>query len=355
MNFHNINEGARTIRGLAVLLLLILLTACQATEYPVDHEQLGSEERIVIRFSHVVGENTPKGLASRKFAKLLKEKTNGYVEVQVFPNGYLYKDGEELDALLQGDIQMIAPATSKITSIVPEWQVLDLPFAFQDVSEVHEYLSGNLRQKFMNKLKANGVFPLAIWDNGFKQITNNNHLITSPEDFTSLRFRIMPSPVIKNQFETLGSETHSKSFNEVYQLLEKKSIHGQENTFSNIVSKDLQSLQEYLTVSNHGYLGYVVIVNKKFWDGLPKDVQMVIKETMKEVTEWEVQLAKELNRKNLREIETCSCIEIYELSKQEKQQWEDALKPVYKQFEARFGAEYIEQLPKFKETELPKN
>jgi tripartite ATP-independent transporter DctP family solute receptor len=355
VNFHFGSGLIRTFWIVAGLFLLILLAACQEGTYAVDHEQLSKEERIVIRFSHIVGENTPKGLAARKFAKLVKEKSNGYVEVQIFPNGYLYKDGEELEALLDGDIQMIAPATSKITSLVPEWQVLDLPFAFQDVNEVHEYLEGNLSQGLMNKLQTSGLYPLAIWDNGFKQITNNSHPIMYPEEFSGLRFRIMPSPVIKNQFETLGANTQSNSFNEVYQLLDQGSINAQENTFSNIVSKDLPSLQKYLTVSNHGYLGYFVLMNKEFWNDLPKDVQDLIIETMKEVTEWEIQMAKKLNGQNLLDLEMCNCIEIHVLSNQEKQLWEDALTPVYNQFEERFGAEYILQLPKNKEVKIPKN
>src|SRR5699024_10289857 len=114
--------------------------SCQMKSYPKDYEQLSDEERIVIRLSHVVGENTPKGLASRYFAEKVKERTDGYVEVQVFPNSKLYKDGEELDALIDGDIQMIIPATSKITPLVPEWQVIDLPFAFADVYEIYDYL-----------------------------------------------------------------------------------------------------------------------------------------------------------------------------------------------------------------------
>lgn len=349
VSFQHVNNHLRCLGALTVMLLLTTLVACQTGEYPVDHEQLSSEDRIVIRFSHIVGENTPKGLAARKFAKLIRERSNGLVEVQVFPNGYLYKDGEEMEALLNGDIQMVAPATSKVTKVVPEFQVLDLPFAFRNSDEVHEYLSSELGKKALAQLQTKGYYPLSIWDNGFKQMTNNQHELKRPEDFSGLRFRIMPSEVIKNQFITLNASTQSNSFNEVFQLLEDKAIDGQENTFSNIVSKEIHSLQQFLTISNHGYLGYVVLMNKQFLDGLPIDIQRLIKETMKEVTAWEIKLSKELNEQNLNDLQTCNCMEIHSLTDQERQLWEDALQPVYTHFVDRFGAEYIEQLPRFKE------
>ncbi|WP_245308384.1 DctP family TRAP transporter solute-binding subunit [Halalkalibacter urbisdiaboli] len=331
-----------------VLTVFILLTGCGAKSYPEDHEQLSEDERIIIRFSHIVGEQTPKGLAARRFAKLIKERSNGYIEVQVFPNGYLYKDGEELEALKKGDIQMIAPATSKITNIVPEWQILDLPFAFHNVEEVHDYLEGKIGNRLMTKLEAKGFYPVSTWDNGFKQMTNSSHPLREIEDFSGLQLRVMPSPVLKAQFSELNTRTQSNSFNEVFHLLENKEIVGQENTFSNIYSKNLQLLQNYLTVSNHGYLGYVVLMNKTFWDGLPEDVQSLLQETMDEVAVWERMIAQELNSLNFRELEKCNCIDIHHLTADEKRLWEEAFEPVYQQVEYKFGTEYIRQLPKNK-------
>jgi tripartite ATP-independent transporter DctP family solute receptor len=329
--------------------MAVFITGCNSASYPVDHEQISKEERIVIRFSHVVGEQTPKGLAARRFAQLLKERSNGLIEVQVFPNGNLYKDGEELEALQKGDIQMIAPATSKVTALAPEWEVMDLPFAFRDSADVHEYLNGEVGKKLLARLELKGLYPLGIWDNGFKQMTNQLRPLVTPKDFTGLGFRIMPSTVIKSQFTALHVRTQINSFDEVYQLLEKEQIDGQENTFSNIVSKDLHTLQNYLTISNHGYLGYVVLMNPQFWEGLPNEVQKLITDTFQEVTEWEVKLAQELNEKNQQDLESCHCIEIHRLTEEEKQLWEDALQPVYQTFENRFRAEYINMLPKNKE------
>lgn len=320
---------------------------CQVSTYPEDHEQLSQEERIVIRFSHVVGEETPKGLAARKFAQLMNERTDGFVEVQVFPNGYLYKDGEEIDALRRGDLQMIAPATSKVTDLVPEWGVIDLPFAFESVEEVSQYLNSPIGEELVEKLAKFNMTVLAVWDNGFKQITNNRNPIVYPRDAFNLRFRIMPSEILYKQFETIGAKAEAYAFDEVFKLLEAKEIDGQENTFSNIISKNTHSMQRYLTISNHGYLGYLVIVNQQFWAELPLEIKQIFLETLAEVTEWELALAQALNKKKEEEILQCRCIQVYTLSEEERLHWENALQPVYTYFNQKYGSRYTERLPKF--------
>ncbi|WP_164215850.1 DctP family TRAP transporter solute-binding subunit [Virgibacillus sp. YIM 98842] len=330
-----------------MIIVLVFIAACQVQSFPEDHEQLSEDERIVIRFSHVVGEDTPKGLASRKFAELVEEKTDGYVEVQVFPNSFLYKDGEEIEALLEGDVQMLAPSTSKITEWVPEWKVIDLPFAFRNEEELHDYLNSSAGKILENKLVQKGFYPLAFWENGFKQVTNNKNPLHYPEDFEGLNFRIMSSDVLKEQFELLGADAQTDSFDQVFPLLEQGVLNAQENTYSNIVSKNIHKVQSHLTVSNHGYLGYLVLINNDFWQGLSDEVQVVILDAMEEVTEWEKEKARELNKKEYEYLQECRCIEIHELSDSEKIIWEDVLNPLYDSFSEMYGKQYIDYLPKF--------
>lgn len=323
------------------------LVACQVKSYPTDHEQLSDEERIVIRLSHVVGENTPKGLASRYFAEKVKERTNGYVEVQVFPNSKLYKDGEELDALIDGDIQMIIPATSKITPLIPEWQVIDLPFAFDDVYEIQDYLTTPAGKVLKKKLEEKDMYLLSFWDNGFKQMTNNVSALIEPEDFTDLQFRVMSSEVLVEQFSLLDAEAKIETFDQVYSHLEKGKINAQENTFSNIVNKNMHSVQKHMTVSNHGYLGYLVLMNADFWHSLPDDIQVIILDVLDETTQWEIEVAQKINEEDYQVLKDCKCIEIHELNEEEQQSWEEALEPIYDYFGKRYGAQYIEYLPKY--------
>src|SRR5699024_8757833 len=233
-------------------------------------------------------------LASRYFAEKVKERTDGYVEVQVFPNSKLYKDGEELDALIDGDIQMIIPATSKITPLVPEWQVIDLPFAFADVYEIYDYLGSPAGKVLKKKLEEEGMYPLVFWDNGFKQMTNNENPLHKPEDFTDLQFRVMSSEVLVEQFALLDADAKIETFDQVFSNLEKEKVNAQENTFSNIVNKNMYDVQEYITVSNHGYLGYLVLMNADFWHSLPDDIQVIILDVLDETTAWEIEVAQEV-------------------------------------------------------------
>ncbi|MCT1578354.1 DctP family TRAP transporter solute-binding subunit [Oceanobacillus kimchii] len=330
-----------------VIIFLFLLNACQVQSYPEDHEQLSEEERIVIRFSHVVGEETPKGLASRKFAELVEERTDGYVEVQVFPNSFLYKDGEEIEALLAGDVQMLAPSTSKITALVPEWKVIDIPFAFENEEEIHDYLNSSAGKILEDKLVQKGFYPLAFWESGFKQVTNNRNALHYPEDFEGLEFRIMSSDILKEQFSLLGAHAQVETFDQVFPLLEQGVLNAQENTYSNIVSKNIHKVQDHLTVSNHGYLGYLVLINDDFWKSLPDEVQVIIIDVMEEVTEWEIKKARELNVQEYEYLQECQCINIHELSDEEKNTWEETLDPLYERFTEKYGSQYIHYLPRF--------
>jgi len=267
--------------------------------------------------------------------------------VQVFPNSNLYKDAEELEALTDGDIQMIAPSTSKVTSLVPEWQVIDLPFAFQNVEEVQEYLNSPVGKVLKKKLEEQGMYPIAFWDNGFKQMSNTERPLRLPADFRGLQFRIMSSEVLMKQFTLMDATAQVETFDQVFRRLEVNKLNAQENTFSNIVNKNIHSLQEYLTISNHGYLGYLVLMNAEFWHRLPDDIQVIILDVLEETTEYELKMAQEVNEESYEVLKNCDCIDIHELSKHEQQSWEEALLPAYDYFAEQYGAQYIEYLPKY--------
>src|SRR6201988_2547038 len=241
-----------------------------------------AQSPIVIKFSHVVATNTPKGLAAEKIKELAEKYTEGKVKVEVYPNSQLYKDKEELEALQLGAVQMLAPSNAKFGPIgVKEFEVFDLPYILPDLKTLRKVTDGPLGAKLLKLLDSKGMIGLAYWDNGFKVMSANKKLLT-PADYKGVKFRIQPSKVLEAQFRALGAIPQVMAFGEVYQALQTGVVDGQENTWSNIYTQKMHEVQKYATVTNHGYIGYVVVVNKKFWDGLPADIRAQVEKATKE-------------------------------------------------------------------------
>lgn len=325
--------------GLVLVVALTLTAGCTARA--VDAEQYGPDEKIVIKFSHVVAAHTPKGLAARRFASLVAERTAGRVEVLVFPNAELFGDGEpEIRALLTGEVQMIAPSTAKLAEMMPQWQIFDLPYAFPDQQAVTRAMEGEVGERLFRELRRKGMLGLAMWDNGWKQMTADVELVY-PVDFQGLRFRVQPSRMLAEQFRVLGATAVPLPFNETYRALETGAVDGQENTASNIFSKKFHLVQKHMTISNHGYLGYVVIANAEFWESLPPDVRTVIEECLAETTQWVRENARRLNTEDLDRIGASGSVIVHEQSEVERQAWEAALLPVYELYRREVDADLV--------------
>lgn len=313
------------------------------SEYDDDQEKL--KDAIVIKVSHVVSENTPKGKAIRRFKALVEKNTKGKVRVEIYPNGSLYSDISEWDALKNNNVQMIIPATSKVSAYVPAYSVFDLPFAFDSYDDVQRAFEGNIGEILLKKVeKQENVKGLTFWYNGFKQITNSQRPLVSPGDFNRLHFRTMPGEVIKDQYQRMGAAVSHLPFIKTYENLEVGFIDGQENTISNIYSKKLYDHQSYLTVSNHTYLGYVVLMNEEFWDDLPEEYRVEIEEAMKQTTEWIRRHSIEINDEHMRELKRNTDLDIHILLNSEKEEWMKKLDPLYEEYEDEIGKELMREI-----------
>ncbi|WP_349772221.1 TRAP transporter substrate-binding protein [Brevibacillus borstelensis] len=330
------------VLGFLSAILIGFRTDLPFSPLAYDEEQEGLQDRLIIKFSHVVAENTPKGLAVERFSSLVKEKSNGRIEVQVFPNGILYSDITEYDALRNGDIQMIAPAFSNLADKIPEWSVLDLPFAFRDETDVEEAFNGEIGRLLFESLEPFDMKGMAFWNNGFKQMTSNRP-IRRPEDFKGQRFRIIQSKVLEAQFQALGAKGYGAPFTDVYQKLASGQVDGQENTISNIYTRRLYQVQRYMTLSNHGYLGYAVIMNKQFWEDLPPETQTIIQEALKETTAYSNQQALTINEQQWNQLQKMP-LEIHKLTAEETEVWQAAMKSVYDAFAPVIGPAIMKEL-----------
>jgi C4-dicarboxylate-binding protein DctP len=301
---------------------------------------------IVIKFSHVVAPNTPKGKGADKFKELAEKYTNGKVKVEVYPNSTLYKDKEELEALQLGAVQMLAPSNSKFGPIgIKDFEVFDLPFLLPNIAALRKVTDGPIGQKMLKLLDAKGMVGLAYWDNGFKDMSANKPL-HMPEDYKGQKFRIQSSKVLEAQFRLLGATPQVMAFSEVYQALQTGVVDGQENTPSNMYTQKFYEVQKYTALTNHGYIGYVVVVNKKFWDGLPADIRGQLEKAMKEATVYSNKISESENAEALEEIKKSGKTQILIPTKAEAAAMQKAMEPLYQDMASRVGKQLIDDVRK---------
>ncbi len=301
---------------------------------------------IVIKFSHVVANDTPKGKAAERFKELAEKATKGRVKVEVYPNSTLYKDKEELEALQLGAVQMLAPSLAKFGPLgVKEFEVFDIPYIFPSKDVLYRVTEGPIGKQLFQKLESKGITGLAYWDNGFKVMSANKPL-HHPADFKGLKMRIQSSKVLDAQMRALGANPQVMAFSEVYQALQTGVVDGTENPPSNLYTQKMHEVQKHVTVSNHGYLGYAVIVNKKFWDGLPADIRTELEGAMKEATKYANAIAQQENDQAMEAVKKSGKSTVYTLTDAEKAEWRKALQPVQKDMEGRIGKDLIQAVNK---------
>jgi C4-dicarboxylate-binding protein DctP len=307
-----------------------------------------AQQPIVIKFSHVVANDTPKGLAAEFFRKKADELTKGKVKVEVYANSTLYKDKEEMEALQLGAVQMLAPSLAKFGPLgVKEFEAFDLPYMFDNYAELHKVTQGPVGQSLLKKLEPKGIVGLAFWDNGFKSFSANTPIRT-PADLRAKKMRIQSSKVLEEQMRSLGALPQVMAFSEVYQALDTGVVDGTENPISNLYTQKMHEVQKHLTLTEHGYLGYAVIVNKKFWEGLPADIRGQLETAMKEATVYANKIAKEQNDKDLESVKKSGKTQVYVPTNEERMAFKKALVPVHQKMESRIGKDLIQSF--YKET-----
>ena len=322
-----------TIKALVCAVSIGLACVAQAAES-------ASTDPIVIKFSHVVADNTPKGQGALMFKKLVEERLPGKVKVEVYPNSSLFGDGKEMEALLIGDVQMLAPSLAKFEHYAKPVQIFDLPFLFDNIEAVDRFQASPEGRALLTSMEDKNITGLAYWHNGMKQLSANEPL-REPSDARGLKFRVQASNVLEEQFKALRANPRKMSFAEVYQGLQTGVVNGTENTWSNYYSQKVHEVQPYFTHSDHGVIDYMLITNTEFWKGLPDDVRTELEKIIEEVTVAVNKQADDLNREARAAIEKAGTSEIIELTPEQRQKWREAMKPVWDKFEDEIGADLI--------------
>ena len=305
-----------------------------------------AQAQMIIKFSHVVAEATPKGQGALKFKEVAEKLLPGKVQVQVFPSSQLFGDAKELEALLLGDVQLIAPSLSKFDRYTKKLQVFDLPFLFDDTEAVDRFQQGALGKALLTSMTSKGIRGLAYWHNGMKELSTNKDQLKRPEDVKGLKFRIQASDVLEAQFRALGANPQKMAFSEVYQALQTGVVDGQENTWSNIYSQKFYEVQKTIAATNHGVIDYMVITNAGWWDKLPPDVKKGLEQAMDEATKYANKLAEDLNQTDRKRIADAGKAKIQVLSKEDLAVWRKTMEPVWKKFEGEIGADLIQAAQK---------
>ncbi len=323
-----------------------LLLAAAAVAVIAAPGAVMAQAPIIIKFSHVVANDTPKGKGALKFKELAEKYTNGKVKVEVYPNSQLFKDKEEIEALQLGSVQMLAPSTAKFAPLgAKEFESLDLPWLFKDEAAYTKAMKGTVGKYLFKKLEPKGITGLAYWDNGFHMVSANKPLL-NPADFQGLKMRISGSKIADQYFRNVGAIPQIMAFSEVYQALQTGVVDGCENTPSNYLTQKFHEVQKHITVSYHAHLQYAVIVNTKFWNGLPPDIRKELDKAMDEATDYTNSIAVKENEDALAEIKKSGKTTLHYLTDDQKKAWQTAMAPTYKWAKGRVGQEVLDLLAK---------
>jgi C4-dicarboxylate-binding protein DctP len=332
------------IRQFLFGFLIVLIAGCGGSagdSGAPSSASFGGGKLYVIKFPHVTAPATPKGQTAERFKQLAEQRFPGRVRVEVYPSAQLMEDSESLEALAFGEVQMIATSFSLFDRLTTKFQVFDLPFLFRDLASVERFQQAPAGRGMLSALNEHGMLGLAFWHNGMKQLSGPRPLV-HPADAAGLKFRVQESDILQAQIETVGGSPQKMAFGEVYQALQTGTVDAQENTWSNIYSSKFYEVQPYVTETNHGYIGYFVVVNKAFWESLPPDLRTGLEQTLAEVTAWGNARAEEINVDGKQKIAESGRSQIIELTPEQLAEWQTAMRPVWEQFRASIGTELID-------------
>lgn len=328
------NTTSLQLRNGAILICSLILMACgDAADKSAD--------KILIKFPHVTAPGTPKGKAADHFRDLVHDRLGERVTVEVYPSGQLMNDDDSIDALAFGEVQMIAVSLSKFDRLTKKYQVFDLPFMFNDIVAVERFQNGPSGVSLLNAMTDSGLSGLSFWHNGMKQFSGPEPM-TTPGAAKGLKFRIMESDVLQAQILQVGGNPQKMALGEVYQALQTGAVDAQENTWSNIYSAKFYEVQDHITQSNHGYIGYLVLVNSEFWSSIPDDIRSELESIMDETSAWANAQSTAINQEALEKIKASNRTNVVTLTPEQIEEWRVAMRPVWTQFEEAIGSDIIE-------------
>ncbi|CAM8654609.1 DctP TRAP-type C4-dicarboxylate transport system, periplasmic component [Comamonadaceae bacterium] len=247
----------------------------------------------LIRFGYGLNEQSNQGRAAKVFAEAVEKASGGKMKVRAIGAAALGPDTQMQQSLIGGAQEMMVGSTATLVGITKEMALWDAPFLISNTKEADAMLDGPVGDKIRNKLQDKGLVGLVYWENGFRNLTNSKRAINKVEDLEGIKLRVMQNNVYLNSFKTLGANAVPMAFSELFSALETNTVDGQENPFNTILSSKFYEVQKYVTVTNHVYAPWIVLVSKKWWDQLSKDEQKILSDAAK--------LSRDFERKDTRD------------------------------------------------------
>ncbi|MGB9813904.1 MAG: TRAP transporter substrate-binding protein DctP [Thermovenabulum sp.] len=336
-----------------IFILMLSLVGCgssgpskssqSSNSAQTQSQSANSNAKFVLKLGHVANTNQPYHEAAVKFAEMVKERTNGAVEIQIYPNSQLGGQRDLLEGLQLGTVDIVLTSTAVLSNFIPKCQVLDLPFIFRDREHVYKVVDGPLAEKIYEGAENQGMKVISTWENGFRHITNNVRPIRKPDDLKGIKIRVMENQMYIEMFKALGANPTPMAMGEVFTALQQKTVDAQENPIGQIYASRFYEVQKYLTLTGHTYSPETVVFSLKTWNKLPKEYQDVIIKAAQEARDFNRQRAEEQNQKFLEEMKAKG-LQVIELTPEEKAAFQEKMKPVWAKFENVIGKDLIDAI-----------
>ncbi|RYX95336.1 MAG: TRAP transporter substrate-binding protein [Bradyrhizobiaceae bacterium] len=288
-----------------------------------------------IRWGHLNNTDHPVSKGVQKFAELVAAKSGGKLKVREYPANQLGSEMQQQSALRAGTQEMQSPATTSLVGIVKDYGLIDFPFIVSTPKQADALLDGPLGSALLAKLPEKGLIGLAYWDLGFRNVTNSRRAITKGEDLEGIKLRVIPNPVYLETFKAFNANPVPMSFSELYTALETRTVDGQENPFSVILSNKFYEVQKYLSVTNHTYSTNIILVSKVFWDKLSKEEQGILQDAANEARDYQRKISREQAQASIAELKTKG-MEINEIAPAELAKMREKTKPIAQKFSAEY-------------------
>lgn len=278
------------------------------------------EEQVNLIFSNVTSSAAKE--AGLKFKDLVEQYSDGTVTVDVFQDNQLGDDKTSVEGVQVGDIDIAVASTSSLSTMYKNYYLFDTPYLFLNSQEVYDIaFNGKAGTKIMEGVSDVKLRGMAMWENGFRNYTNNAHTIRLPEDVKGQKIRTMENDIHLKAWSAIGANPTPMAFSELFTAMQQGTVDGEENPIGIIVSNRFYEVQKYISLTQHVYTPYCVVMNPQKYEALNDQQKQAVDRAMKEATQFQIELSQEEEQAALAQMEDFGC-EVTALSDEEKQEFQ---------------------------------